>query len=150
MQRCLFVPVWFFTGHCVMRLYPYHYRSNEPDDPGIQLTAKRWMRANANYSEFSTVCDTHSMIPVHVYHSTGCMCTLYMLTHSSCSNDVGTSSVLLPPMPQLIYSYTAEDVVEANTMVARPLPSGLATIPESPVKETPPSASSRLGVCTCV
>ena len=48
-------------------------------------------------------------------------------------------------MPQLIYSYTAEDVVEANTMVAQPLPSGLATIPESPVKEAPPSASSRLG-----
>ena len=66
------------------------------------------------------------------------------MTHTMSSRDLGTSSVLLPPMPQLIYSFTAEDVVEANTMVARPLPSGLATIPESPVKEAPPSASSRL------
>ena len=63
--------------------------------------------------------------------------------------------MLLPPMPQLIYSYTAEDVVEANTMVAKPLPpTGLAcipeTIPESPIKEdAPPSASSRLGQKTC-
>ena len=79
----------------------------------------------------------------------GCDCVVVTLwLHAP---NTGTSSVLLPPMPQLIYSYTAEDVVEANTMVAPPLPpTGLAsipeTIPESPIKEdAPPSASSRLG-----
>lgn len=69
-------------------------------------------------------------------------------------SHAGVPSLLLPPISELVSTYkTAEDVVEAKTIVRLPSQGVLQTIEEvpTPQKEQPPSTNSRwlpTSVCT--